>query len=136
MFIPLPNGVDMGTQVEDGELFDFDIEVEPILQSLVGRSLVQARYELIEDHERHEYLIHKKKYDQKREFELMKLQRMEAGRIRREEEKARRERQVMEKRQLEVLTQQKLMCKVFSKVHLGRLKELSLNHLYEAGYLQ
>ena len=47
--------------------------------------------ELIEEHERTEYLKHKNQYEQIREFELINLQRQEASRIRREEEKKRKQ---------------------------------------------
>jgi len=126
----------MSTQIEDGELFDFELEVESILEVLVGRSLVQARYELIEEDERREYLDLKRKYEQRREYELINLQRSEAARIRREEEKVRRQKQTLEKRNNEIITQKKLICKTFSKSHLKFLKRNTLNHLLERGFLK
>jgi hypothetical protein len=126
----------MSTQIEDGELFDFELEVESILEVLVGRSLVQARYELIEEDERREFLDHKRKYEQRREYELINLQRSEAARIRREEEKVRRQKQTYEKRNNEIITQKKLICKTFSKSYLKFLKRNTLNHLLERGYLK
>ena len=89
-YIPPPKGKDEETQIIDGELFDFEMEVKPILEVLVGRSVIQAQYELIEEYEREEYLTHKKNYERKREFELNKLQRTEAKYMRQEEEKQRR----------------------------------------------
>jgi hypothetical protein len=135
-FIPLPPGVEVATQIEDGELFDFNLEVEPILEVLVGRSLVQARYELIEEDEREEYLTHKKKYEQVREFELINLQRMEAARIRREEEKDRRRKQTKQKEMYNVIIQKKLICKTFAKSYLKGLKKNTISHLSERGYLK
>lgn len=35
----------------DGELFDFDIEVAPILQVLMNKTLEQARMEVLEEEE-------------------------------------------------------------------------------------
>jgi hypothetical protein len=98
--------------------------------------LVQARYELIEEDERKEYLSHKKKYEQKREFELINLQRMEAARIRREDEKKRRENQIIEKKKVDIITQKKLQSKIFAKFYMKNLKSLSIQHLYETGYLK
>ena len=53
----MPPGVDEATQIEryDWNLHDFDIEVEPILRSLVGRCLQQSRIELIEEYETEEW---------------------------------------------------------------------------------
>ena len=78
----------------------------------------------------------KKKYDQKREFELINLQRSEAARIRREEEKVRRQKQVFEKKNNDVFSQKKLICKTFAKSHLKFLKRNTINHLLERGYLK
>jgi hypothetical protein len=45
-------GVDKETQVwDDGELFNFDYEVEPILQQLLGKTLEVSRMEVLEEEE-------------------------------------------------------------------------------------
>lgn len=54
VFIPNKEGDDKFTVMNDRadpDLFDFDVEVEPILQVLVGKSLEHARIEVIEDDE-------------------------------------------------------------------------------------
>jgi hypothetical protein len=136
-FIPLPKGREVHTQVEDGELFDYNLEVEPILEVLVGRSLVQARYELIAEDERKEYLGKKKRYEQKREFELINLQRMEAARIRREEEKQRRQNQVIQKKSYDIILQKKLLAKMNSKTYqFKNLKNSALLELFSRGFLK
>mmetsp|Transcript_10823 Transcript_10823/g.24763 ORF Transcript_10823/g.24763 Transcript_10823/m.24763 type:complete len:457 (+) Transcript_10823:199-1569(+) len=48
---PQRTGVDVSTQVLDGELFDFDREVEPILNVIVNKTLEQAVMEVEEEHE-------------------------------------------------------------------------------------
>lgn len=58
-FKPLPPGVDVATQIDDLELFDFQLEVEPILQVLVGKTVEQAQIELREEDERIEETKHK-----------------------------------------------------------------------------
>ena len=44
-------GVDVETQIESGDLFDFDFEVEPILEVLVGKTLEQGLMEVMEEEE-------------------------------------------------------------------------------------
>lgn len=51
LYIPQKSGVDVATQVYDGELFDFDVEVEPILDVLVGKTIEQALMEVMEEEE-------------------------------------------------------------------------------------
>lgn len=54
VYRPALKGRDKSSQVQDKidpELFDFNLEVAPILQVLVGKSLEQARIEVIEEYE-------------------------------------------------------------------------------------
>ena len=51
LFIPMKIGVDVETQIESGDLFDFDFEVEPILEVLVGKTLEQGLMEVMEEEE-------------------------------------------------------------------------------------
>jgi len=135
IYVPLPAGQDEFTQIVDGELFDFDLEVKPILEVLVGRSVIQAQYELIEDYERDEYLKHKKAYERKREFELNKLQRTEAKYVRKEEEKQRRFKQKEQRKINDIIMQKKLMAKVYGRYALKDLKNNSFRQLQERGFL-
>jgi len=48
---PQKTGVDETTQVEDGELFKFDYEVEPILEVLINKTLEQSIMEVEEEYE-------------------------------------------------------------------------------------
>lgn len=50
-YLPQKTGVDVETQVEDGELFSFDDEVEPLLDVLVNKTLEQALMEVEEEYE-------------------------------------------------------------------------------------
>jgi hypothetical protein len=44
--------LDRETQVwDDGELFNFDYEVEPILQVVIGKTLEASRLEVLEEEE-------------------------------------------------------------------------------------
>lgn len=57
-YIPKKTGVNVGTQIEDGDLFNFDLEVEPILRVIVTKTLEQARLEIEEQEE----ILNMKKY--------------------------------------------------------------------------
>ena len=135
LYVPLPPGKEEYTQIVDGELFDFDLEVKPILEVLVGRSVLQAKYELIEEEERDQYLKHKREYERKREFELNNLQRTEARYLRREEEKQRRFKQKEQRKLNDIIMQKKLMAKVFSNSYFKGLKSNSFRRLQELGFL-
>jgi hypothetical protein len=51
LFMPVKTGTDIGTQIGDMDLFDFDVEVEPILRSLLGKTLELSRMEVLEEEE-------------------------------------------------------------------------------------
>jgi hypothetical protein len=48
-YVPKKTGVDVYCQVENDELFDFDFQVQPILNIIVTKSLEQAVLELEEE---------------------------------------------------------------------------------------
>ena len=74
-------------------MFDFNLEVEPILQVLVGKSLEQARIEVIESHENANHAMANARYKQQREAMLIQTQRVEARQDRRNHETDRRNQQ-------------------------------------------
>ena len=47
----MKTGVDQETQIYEGDLFDFDSEVDPILEVLVGKTLEQSMMEVMEEEE-------------------------------------------------------------------------------------
>lgn len=133
VYVPPSPGKEKGTQILDHELFDFELEVEPILQVLVGRTLTTSVYELIEEEERREFLEQTKKIEQKREFELINLQKEEAARIRRNKEIERRNIQKEERIKRDKITQKKIQSKFFSKFFLRKLKDHTLEDLTQNG---
>merc|ERR1719160_1743827 len=90
LFMPAKVGVDIETQIEEGELFDFDREVEPVLEVLVGKTLEQSMMEVLEEEELESIRRHQEEFEQLRNAELLEVQRMEAAEQRRAEELARR----------------------------------------------
>lgn len=50
-YLPQRTGVDVSTQILDGELFSFDEEVEPLLEVIVNKTLEQSLMEVSEEEE-------------------------------------------------------------------------------------
>lgn len=50
-YVPAKCGVDVSTDIAEGDLFDFDTEVQPILEVMVGRTLEQAMLEVMHEEE-------------------------------------------------------------------------------------
>ena len=118
------------------DLFDFDLEVQPILQVLVGRTLIISRYELIEQQEREEYLKYSKINQKNREYELNKLQKEEASRLRRDKEIVLRENQKKARHENDVVIQKKFYSRAFSKFLFKRkiFLDNSIKSLADQGY--
>lgn len=70
-------GVDVATEINDGELFDFDCEVQPILEALIGRTLQQALNEVVHEEEIAELREQQQKMQATREAEMAELRRLE-----------------------------------------------------------
>jgi len=135
-YIPNPAGLEKETQVEDHELFDFELEVEPILEVLVGKAIEQGRIEALEEWEQEELRKHKEQYNDIREAELMEVQRLEAAYNRRVEESRRRKLQQEAHTALRIQTQQKLLARLISRGLLSNLKKNSIQMLEDAGVLR
>jgi len=86
LFMPQKTGEDRETQIWDGELFNFDYEVEPILQVLIGKTLETGRMEVLEEEELRVMKEEQKRYDELRYAEMAEAQRMEAEERRKLEE--------------------------------------------------
>lgn len=87
LFWPQKTGEDKETQIEDGELFDFDVEVEPILNVLTSKILEQSRMEVLEEEEIKEMKRQQKEFEIKRNRELQEVQKLENEEIRKTEER-------------------------------------------------
>lgn len=91
-YIPTKNGIDASTHIEEGDLFDFDAEVEPILDSLINLTVKLAMEEVVHEEQMADLRREKERYLAIREAEMAELRRLEANEIRLTSEKQRRER--------------------------------------------
>lgn len=103
---------------KDPDLFDFELEVEPILQVLVGKAIEHAQIEVIEDDEKVELARHKRMFQQLKEGELMETQRMEASRKRRIDETERRNLQQRTAKNQRIWAERKVIARGLAKEFL------------------
>ena len=134
LFIPMKIGVDVETQIEAGDLFDFNFEVEPILEVLVGKTLEQGLMEVMEEEELAAMRAHQEHFEQIRNAELVATQRMEAAERRKMEEKDRRLAQERERVEREKTVREKVAAQTFARGYLSGLVGNVFDNLYEAGF--
>lgn len=135
-FIPNPSGVDKETQIGALELYDFELEAEPVLEVLIGKAIEQGRIEALEDWEKAELLKHKEEYANNREAELLEAQRLESIHERSEEEARRRQLQQEANKQLKIHTQQKILARLITRNALLKAVPNSMQFLEAAGVLK
>lgn len=69
------------------KLFDFDLEVKPMLEVLVGKTIEQALLEVMEEEELANLQASQHAYEELRNVELAEVQRLEEQERRHREEK-------------------------------------------------
>jgi radial spoke head protein 3 len=134
LFIPAKTGVDVSTQIYDGDLFDFNIEVKPILEVLVGKTIEQSLLEVMEEEELADLRKQQREYEELRNAEKVEQQRLEEQERRLTEEKHRRMKQAADVLRLEKETAEKLAAKAFAKSYLADLVPSVFNNLRNNGY--
>ncbi|MBN3314315.1 RSPH3 protein, partial [Atractosteus spatula] len=134
LFIPAKTGKDVATQIEEGELFDFDIEVKPVLEVLVGKTIEQALLEVMEEEELANLRAQQRAFEELRNAELVEVQRLEEQERRHREEKERRIKQQREILQLEKETAEKIAARAFAQHYLADLLPSVYTSLRDHGY--
>ena len=136
LFKPEKRGEDAGTQIEKGELFDFDEEVEPIINVLTFKTLEEARMEVLEEEEIKEMKRQMQDFEKVRNRELEIVQKLECQTIRKEEEKLRRNEERIIRTDMAKIYQKKLISCVFAKNYLKNIRAKTLKDLEENGVLR
>ena len=136
LFKPEKRGEDAGTQIEKGELFDFDEEVEPIINVLTYKTLEEARMEVLEEEEIKEMKRQMQDFEKVRNRELEIVQKLECQTIRKEEEKLRRNEERVIRSEMAKIYQKKLISCVFSKNFLKNIRVNALKDLEQNGVLR
>ncbi|XP_078698912.1 radial spoke head protein 3 homolog isoform X3 [Branchiostoma floridae x Branchiostoma belcheri] len=134
LFIPAKTGKDVATQIYEGDLFDFDIEVKPILEVLVGKTIEQALLEVMEEEELANLRAQQREFEELRNAELVETQRLEEQERRHREEKERRMKQQREVLRKEKETAEKIAARAFAQSYLADLIPSVFGTLADNGY--
>ncbi|XP_060061103.1 radial spoke head protein 3 homolog [Erinaceus europaeus] len=116
------------------QLFDFDLEVKPMLEVLVGKTIEQALLEVMEEEELASLQVRQYNYEELRNAELAEVQRLEEQERRHREEKERRKQQQWEIVHKQTETSQKIAARVFAQRYLSDLLPSVFGSLRDAGY--
>ncbi|KXS19152.1 hypothetical protein M427DRAFT_41988 [Gonapodya prolifera JEL478] len=134
MYVPAKSGVDKDTQIEDGELFDFDFEVAPVVEVMVGKTLEQALAEVMEEDELETLRKRQAEFEQRRNAELAEVQRLEEAERRRTEEKDRRLAETLRLHHQKSVAAAKIAARSFATSYLHDLVPVALRRLEDEGF--
>ncbi|CAM6130019.1 unnamed protein product [Calypogeia fissa] len=134
LFIPWKSGPDKWTQIYEGDLFDFDMEVEAMLEVLCGRTIEQAVMEVMEDHQLAHIRMHQDRFEQLRIAEMVAAEQLEAAHKRAIEEKERRKEQEKKRLMEEKRLRERLEAENFTRQYLHELKEEVMEDLRRKGW--
>uniref|UniRef100_A0A8C5K4J3 Radial spoke head protein 3 homolog n=1 Tax=Jaculus jaculus TaxID=51337 RepID=A0A8C5K4J3_JACJA len=134
LFIPAKTGKDVATQILEGELFDFNLEVKPMLEVLVGKTIEQSLLEVMEEEELADLRASQYAYEEIRNVELAEVQRLEEQERRHQEEKERRKQQQWEMVHKRNETAQKISARAFAQRYLADLLPSVFDSLRNSGY--
>lgn len=134
LFIPSKTGVDTDTQIMPGDLFDFDLEVEPILEVLVGRTMHVAMLELMQEDELDAIFKQQQEFEAIRSIELSEVQRLEAEARRKASERDRRIAQEKKRLSDRLALEEKVASRAFANQYLSDLHSGIFDDLQDEGY--
>ncbi|KAJ3111867.1 Radial spoke head protein 3 [Phlyctochytrium bullatum] len=134
LYVPQKSGVDVASQVLEGELFNFDYEVAPLLEVIVGKTIEQALMEVMEEEEMEMLRRRQKEHEERRNAELAEVQRLEDAERRRTEEKERRLAEQIRILKEKQEAAEKVAARAFAQAYLANLVPSVLDNLSTNGY--
>lgn len=134
LFIATKTGKDTSTQIDHGDLFNFDLEVEPLLEVLVGKTIHVSMLELMQEEELEAIRREQEQFEAVRNIELAEVQRLEAEARRKAQEKNRRIAQEKKRVEDRILLEEKIAARAYSSQYLANLHEGVMNDLFDEGF--
>mmetsp|Transcript_20822 Transcript_20822/g.29935 ORF Transcript_20822/g.29935 Transcript_20822/m.29935 type:complete len:373 (+) Transcript_20822:84-1202(+) len=134
LFVATKTGIDEQTQIEPGDLFDFDLEVEPILEVLVGKTIHVSMLELMQEEELENIRREQEEFEAVRNIELAEVQRLEAEARRKTQEKDRRIAQEKQRVQDRIELEEKIAARAFSSQYLSTMHDGIMSDLMDDGF--
>ena len=133
IFIPQKLGKDIGTQILDGELFNFDRDVQPLLSVVVGKTLEQSLLEIEQEDEIASLREAKLMYFKKNNDEFKRIKNLEDREIQKKYNNDAKKDDRKKKREIRKTTQKELISRVMSKTYLRDLLKNSYSDLIHRG---
>jgi hypothetical protein len=126
-------GIDASTQLDEGVLFDFDEEVDPIVERIVSQVLETAKIEAQQEMHMDRLRLVREEYEKKRQSELDRIRTLEQEEIRKNEERIARITQERAALSITKSALEKTKTVKFAKTLLGNVCQSALDSLTSEG---
>jgi hypothetical protein len=133
IFIPQKLGKDIGTQILDGELFNFDRDVQPLLTVVVGKTLEQSLLEIEQEDEIANLREAKLMYIKKKNDNDKRIKNLEDREIQKKYNNDAKKENRKKNREIRKTTQKELISRVISKKYLRDLLTNAYTDLIHRG---
>ncbi|KAL1139056.1 hypothetical protein AAG570_009117 [Ranatra chinensis] len=134
IYVPTKTGIDASTQIYPGELFDFDTEVRPILEVLVGKTIEQSLIEVLEEEEVEAIREQQRAYKETRDAEKAEQLRLEEMERRKREEMEKRMFEQEEAMKIQQETEDRVAGAVLTTGYIADLLPSIVTSLKDSGY--
>lgn len=134
-FVAACQGIDAETQIWPGDLFDFDMEVQPILEVLVGKTIEQALIEVLEEEELAALREQQRQFMEAHASELAESMRLHELERRLEGEKDRRLAEYEEGMRVQKEMEERIAGAVLMQGYMADLLPAVLEGLEDEGFL-
>ncbi|XP_017785256.1 PREDICTED: radial spoke head protein 3 homolog isoform X2 [Nicrophorus vespilloides] len=134
-YVPAKTGADVETQIYPGDLFDFDMEVQPILEVLVGKTIEQALIEVLEEEELAALREQQRRFMEKHAAELAESERLQELEKRLQYEKERRLAEYEEGMRVQKDLEERIAGAVLMQGYMADLLPSVLEGLEDEGFL-
>uniref|UniRef100_A0A672FD81 Radial spoke head 3 n=1 Tax=Salarias fasciatus TaxID=181472 RepID=A0A672FD81_SALFA len=120
--------------IEQGDLFDFDVEVQPVLEVLVGKVMEQSLLEVMEEEELASLKAQQRTFEELRNSRLAEVQRLQEQERRHSQERERRIAQQKEVLRKEKETAEKIAARAITQQYLAGLQPAVFSSLRGHGF--
>ena len=128
---PEKTGIDVETQVEDGDLFNFDIEVEPLVHIILSKTLEDSRREVLEEEEIKEMKEQQEKYKNYNLDDQNRVNNIEDNEKKRYDDMKMKKENKLKRLNMTKIFQMKLSSRTIAKKYISRLMKDSKKALTE-----
>jgi len=126
---PKKTGIDVECQIEDGDLFNFDTEVQPLVHIIVSKTLEESRREVLEEEELNHMKQQQEKYKKTNKINDERIKSIENKEKERFKEHNRKKELKNKRNELTKIFQKKLQSRMKAKQYISKLKSDCYNSL-------